>query len=35
MQERASAVGGRLDVTTEDGRFRVRAELPVVEEVPR
>ena len=35
MQERASAVGGRLEVTTGGGRFRVRAELPVEQEVPR
>lgn len=29
MRERAELLGGRLDVTTEDGRFRVRAVLPV------
>jgi signal transduction histidine kinase len=31
MRERASAAGGRLEVATEDGCFRVRAVLPVAE----
>ena len=35
MQERAAAAGGRLQVITDDGRFRVRAELPAVEGVQR
>ena len=35
MRERASAAGGRLDVVSEDGRFRVSAVLPVGEGVLR
>ncbi|MQA34083.1 sensor histidine kinase [Modestobacter roseus] len=35
MRERASAAGGRLDVTADGGRFLVRAELPVVVEGAR
>ena len=35
MRERASAAGGHLTVTTDRGRFRVSAELPVVEGVLR
>ncbi|WP_249522631.1 sensor histidine kinase [Modestobacter marinus] len=31
MRERASAAGGRLDVTVDNGRFVVRAELPVLD----
>ena len=31
MRERASAAGGRLEVSADDGRFRVRALLPVAE----
>ncbi len=31
MRERASAAGGRLEVSTDGGRFRVRAVLPVAE----
>ena len=35
MRERASAAGGRLELSTDDGRFRVRAVLPVPEGVLR
>ncbi len=35
MRERAAAAGGRLDVTAEEGSFRVRAVLPVTEGVLR
>ncbi|WP_222196050.1 sensor histidine kinase [Modestobacter italicus] len=35
MRERAAAAGGRLEVTNDRGTFRVRAALPVVEEVLR
>ena len=31
MHERATAAGGRLEVSSRDGRFSVRAELPVAE----
>ena len=35
MRERAAAAGGLLDVTAEEGSFRVRAVLPVTEGVLR
>jgi signal transduction histidine kinase len=35
MRERASAAGGRLDVATTDGWFRVRAALPLAERTLR
>jgi signal transduction histidine kinase len=31
MRERAAAAGGRLDVSTDSGHFRLRAQLPVAE----
>ncbi|CCH89590.1 Integral membrane sensor signal transduction histidine kinase [Modestobacter italicus] len=35
MRERAAAAGGRLEVSTDSGVFRLRAALPVIEEVLR